>query len=96
MTKTQTITSLGTKIIVIQAGFVYVGEVDILEQTGTTWLRVSGTRNIRVWGTTDGLGQLATKGPTLKTVLDVAGTIYVPMHAVLHLLDTAAAVWKKK
>lgn len=96
MDKAQVITPFGEKIIVIQSGFVYVGVVGALEQAGTTWLRISGARNIRVWGTEKGLGQLATSGPTSKTVLDVAGTVYAPMHAVLHLLDVNLKKWTKK
>lgn len=86
----------GAKIVVIQSGFVYVGQVDYLNEGGVMWVRISGARNIRVWGTTKGLGQLATSGPTSSTVLDVAGTVYAPFHAVLHLMDVADKKWAGK
>lgn len=86
----------GAKIVVVQSGFVYVGQVDYLTEAGVAWVRISGARNIRVWGTTKGLGQLATSGPTSDTVLDVAGTVYVPLHAVLHLMDVVNKKWAGK
>lgn len=86
----------GAKIVVIQSGFVYVGQVDYLTEGGITWVRISGARNIRVWGTTKGLGQLAMSGPTTTTMIDVAGTVYVPLHAVLHLMDVVNKKWAGK
>jgi hypothetical protein len=42
----------GFRIVVLDRGFVYVGDV---EQKADT-LRISNARNIRAWGTTAGLG----------------------------------------
>ena len=53
------------QIVVIDRGFVYVGR--------TEWdgdmLIIRNAKNIRVWGTSKGLGELV-NGPTSKTVLD--------------------------
>ncbi len=71
------------KIIVVQAGWVVIGEVfyhgDIV--------RVEDASVIRVWGTIAGLGEIALKGVTKDTVLDAAGVIEVHKHAVIMQID---------
>ena len=86
----------GLLIVVLQGGFVYIGEVETASLDGVPWLRISGTRNLRVWGTTAGLGQLATGGPTKETKMDVTGTIYAPVSSLLHFMQADAKVWKGK
>ena len=81
----------GFAIVVVDRGFVYVGEI----QTDGGWTVVTDARNIRVWGTTDGLGQLALQGPQKDTVLDDCGTVRVPQHALITLIDTDGAKWKR-
>jgi hypothetical protein len=76
------------KIVVIDSGFVYVGypeKVDhpILGQA----ILVKKAKNIRVWGTTKGLGELANMGKTSDTILDYVGTITVPFSKLLHFID---------
>lgn len=56
----------GVKIVILQRGWVAVGR---FSQRGTQ-CKLSGGATIRRWGTTNGLGQLATEGPTSSTVLD--------------------------
>lgn len=79
----------GFAIVVADRGFVYVGAAEISDE----WCVVSNARNIRKWGTTKGLGELALNGPTASTVLDDVGTVRIPMHAVNHLIDTGASKW---
>lgn len=81
----------GFGIAVLDRGFVYVGD---LEHDGD-WLTISNACNVRYWGTERGLGQLALKGPTDKTKLDAVGTVRVPARAVISLIDTEAAQWKR-
>ena len=50
----------GYGIVVVDRGFVYVGDV----RCGPEWCIITNARNIRCWGTTRGLGQLALEGPT--------------------------------
>ncbi len=81
----------GFAIVVVDRGFVYVGDADISGE----WCTVTAARNIRKWGTTKGLGELALNGPQSSTVLDDVGTVRVPMRAVISLIDTEAAIWKR-
>ena len=73
-----------TSIVVLDRGFVYVGNISFSEDH--QFLTVTNCRNIRVWGTTKGLGELAQNGPNSKTVLDFVGEILVPVRAVIHIL----------
>ena len=57
------------KIVILQRGWVMVGR---LERTGND-CKLNGASVIRKWGTTRGLGEIATGGPTSKTVLDPCG-----------------------
>lgn len=72
----------GFAIVVLDRGFVYVGNV----QCDADWCVITDARNIRVWGTTKGLGELTT-GPTDKTVLDHVGTVRAPMRAVISVIE---------
>jgi len=91
MSKTKTDTR-PTQIVVADRGFAYVGLVDLTAD----WVIVSEARNIRYWGTTRGLGQLALEGPTSSTQLDDAGTVRIPVRAVISLIDTEGRLWTRK
>ena len=78
---------LGKQIAVLDRGFVYVGEVTVDGE----FVTIAQARNIRRWGTTKGLGQLAESGPTATTVLDSAGEVTVPLKAVIHLIKCATS-----
>ncbi|GIK50323.1 MAG: hypothetical protein BroJett013_30200 [Alphaproteobacteria bacterium] len=77
-------------IVVLERAFVYVGEV---ERDGDE-ITIRNAKNIRRWGTTKGLGQLALHGPQPRTALDDAGTVRAPLSAVIHTIDCEAAAWK--
>ena len=79
----------GFSIVVLDRGFVYVGDVT----HDGEWCVIRDARNIRVWGTTKGLGQLAQEGPQSGTRLDVVGLVRAPARAVIHLIDTEASKW---
>lgn len=79
----------GFAVVVLDRGFVYVGEVTC----GPDWCVITNARNIRSWGTTKGLGELAQHGPTSKTNLDVVGTVRAPMRAVISVIDSEADKW---
>ena len=87
MEKNETLT--GFAIVVADRGFVYVGNATIDEK----WCILTGAKNIRVWGTTAGLGQLALDGTQEKTRLDDCGTVRIPMRAVISVIDTESAKW---
>lgn len=72
---------LGCQIIVADRGFVYVGQTVV----DGDYVRVTNARNIRVWGTSQGLGELVS-GPTKDTKLDQVGEILLPVKAVIHFI----------
>lgn len=72
---------LGMNIVVLDRGFVYVGHVT---EEGE-YIRVTGAKNIRFWGTKNGLGELR-EGPLPETKLDNVGEILAPKRALIHLV----------
>lgn len=74
---------LGQNIVVLDRGFVYVGQV--AEQSDRLVIR--NARNIRRWGTTRGLGELR-NGPLQNTVLDDCGLVVVYLRAVISLIPS--------
>lgn len=72
------------KIVVLDRGFVYVGNVEIKDDFAI----ITGAKNIRVWGTTKGLGELI-NGPLSTTKLDPSGTVRAPMRAVIAMIDAS-------
>ena len=77
------------QIAVLDRGFVYVGycrlDGDILT--------ITDAHNIRRWGTSNGMGELALNGPTPNTKIDKVGTVRAPKSAVMHLIDLPAERW---
>lgn len=73
---------MNIQIIIAQRGWVFVGEVS--QEQGNTV--ISKAKNVRRWGTTKGLGEIALNGPTQQTVLDEMGTVS------LHPLSIVASV----
>ena len=80
------------RIAVLDRGWVYVGACRVESDT----LIISGAKNIRRWGTTGGLGELAAKGPQPETKLDDYGTVRAPVRSVIHLIDCDPAAWADK
>ena len=79
----------GFGIVVADRGFVYVGNIEV----SSDWCVITNARNIRRWGTTQGLGELVQNGPTGRTQLDVVGTVRVPMRAVISVMDAEESQW---
>ena len=77
------------KIVIADRGFVYVGHVEEQED----YVRLTYASNIRVWGTTKGIGELVS-GPTSNTKLDKVGTLRIPNRAVISIIDVEQAKWK--
>ena len=77
------------QIAVLDRGFVYVGLCAVADGI----LTITQAQNVRRWGTSAGLGQLAQSGPTSSTKLDAAGTIRAPLSSVIHLIDCTASAW---
>lgn len=91
MITTATARNEGLNIVILDRGFVYVGDVSI----DGDWLLIQDAKNVRRWGTSQGLGELAAKGPQPETKLDMGGTIKAPLRAVIGLLKCEASSWKK-
>jgi hypothetical protein len=79
----------GLQIAVLERGWVFIGQATVADGL----LTLSGAKNIRRWGTTRGLGEIATGGPTKNTVLDDAGTIRAPIANVVALIECDATRW---
>jgi len=80
----------GRQIVILDRGFVYVGDVRI----DGDWLIISNAGNVRRWGTTRGLGQLAREGPRAETQIDPTPTVRAPLRAVIGVIECEAARWK--
>ena len=78
------------QIVVLQRGWVMVGTV-VMESDNETV--IYDAKNIRRWGTTKGLGQLAADGPNKDTVLDEYGTIRVHPLCIVFRQDCDSAKW---
>ena len=76
------------KIIVLDRGFVYIGRVKIDGE----FIVVSSAKNIRVWGTSKGLGELV-NGPLAATKLNDVGTLRSPLRALISLIDVEQVKW---
>lgn len=79
------------KILVLQRGWVAVGTYS---ESGDQAM-LEDASIIRRWGTTTGLGELASKGPRQRTVLDPAGTLRVHKLGIVFALDCDAAAWAR-
>jgi len=76
------------QIVVLDRGFVYVGDVTL----DGDFVLIKNAKNLRVWGTTKGLGELR-QGPLSGTKLDDVGTVRAPLRALISLIDVDAAKW---
>lgn len=79
----------GWQIIIAERGWIYVGRVS---RNGDQVV-ISDTQNVRRWGTTGGLGELALEGPKEGTVLDHYGTVRIHVLAVCGAVECDAAIW---
>jgi hypothetical protein len=77
------------KIVVLDRGFVYIGQVDM---TDPNMIVLRNAKNIRAWGTTKGLGELV-NGPLSGTKLDSVGTVRAPYRALISIIDVEQSKW---
>jgi hypothetical protein len=76
------------QIVVLDRGFVYVGDVSFVGD----FVLIENAKNLRIWGTSKGLGELR-QGPLSGTKLDDVGTVRAPLRALISLIDVDAAKW---
>ena len=77
------------QIIVAQRGWVFAGDV----QRKDNQVIIYNAENIRRWGTSNGLGQLAIEGKQENTKTDPYGTVEIHELAVVAAI-TIQAEWK--
>lgn len=82
---------LGWRIVVLDRGFVVVGEVTDYGHE----IEVKRANIIRRWGTSKGLGELAEGGPRRETILDPVGEMTAPKHAVIFTIKSEEEVWHR-
>lgn len=87
--ETMTETLRDIRIVVLQRGWVAVGEYHVDD----TEVTITNAHIVRIWGTTRGLGEIAANGPTPSTVLDHAGVIRAHILGVLFTIDCNAEKW---
>lgn len=80
------------QIIIAAERWIFVGHV----QREGDQVVIANAQNIRRWGTTEGLGQLARKGPQADTILDDYGTVRIHVLAVVGAIDCDEAAWSPK
>lgn len=78
------------EIVIGQRGFVWVGNVD----RSTDRIVITNAQNIRRWGTTWGLGQLAIEGPQPNTRLDKCGIVTLHFSAEIAAIKCDPEKWK--
>jgi hypothetical protein len=83
--------SHGLQIVVLDKGFVYVGDTE----TDKDYCYIKNSKNVRRWGTSNGLGELAAKGPQSESKLDPSGNVKAPISALIHMIECRAEAWKK-
>ena len=79
----------GWHIIAIDNGFVFVGDITVTKDS----ILVQHTKQLRKWGTTQGLGQI-TGGPTKETAADPVGVLIVPKARLIFALPASEAGWR--
>lgn len=77
------------RIVVAQRGWVFIG---LYAEDGDN-VTLTRAKNVRRWGTTIGIGQLAAEGPLPATKLDPAGEVTLHKLAVVASLKCNPEKW---
>lgn len=82
----------GSKVIaVLQRGWVVVGDYSQHGDVG----RLENASVVRRWGTSLGLGELASKGPLRNTVLDPCPPVTFHAREAVMIMEVNADAWRK-
>lgn len=85
--------NLGRQIVAVDNGFVFVGQTIVNED----WVEMYDSANVRRYGTTKGLPQLASEGPQKETQLDpIAGLLKFPLGRLVFFMQCDDKQWAKK
>lgn len=77
------------KIIVVDRGWVLIGRFYKSENS----ILLKNAHVIRVWGTTEGIGELCIKGKLETTVLDKCFDVEIPDKSVIMILECDQTKW---
>ena len=81
------------KIVILQRGWIVVGR---FERNGND-CKLNNASVIRTWGTTNGLGEIAKKGPTGSTKLDKCyGVVQFDYLTVVATIDCDQKEWSEE
>ena len=80
------------KIVILQRGWVFIGKFG---QNGST-CKLTDAHNIRTWGTTKGLGELAESGKTSSTKLDKVNDVSFHELTIVATIDCDDKIWSKE
>lgn len=79
----------GLALVVADRGFVWVGKA----RTTADWVEIEGARVVRRWGTSEGLNELAAKGPLTNTKLDAPADLKVSRKALIAVIPCEVDKW---
>jgi len=83
--------ALDLRIVYASHGLVFVGMYSYDATTQVAHL--DNAYNVRVFGTSAGLGQLALHGPQPETVLDYCGVVDIPLNSLVATLQCDVNAW---
>lgn len=86
----ETSTGLGRALVVADRGFVWAAEDVSLDDD---FARLKNARAVRRWGTSEGLNELAKKGPLPNTRLDAPADLLVSRRALIAVVPCEADKW---
>lgn len=82
--------SIGRCIVVADRGHVWTAEAATFDGD---WANLTGAQVVRRWGTSEGLNELAQKGPLASTKLDAKADLMVSQKAIIAVIPSEAAKW---
>lgn len=79
----------GLALVIADRGWVFVGQVT----SDFEFVTIAGARCVRRWGTSEGLGELAIKGPRPNTVLDAPADVKIASRALIAIVPCEPSAW---
>lgn len=83
-------TGLGRCLVVADRGHVWTAESVSFD---ADWAHLTNAQAVRRWGTTEGLNELAQKGPLANTRLDAKADLMVSRKALIAVIPSEADKW---
>ncbi len=82
--------SFGRCIVVADRGHVWTAEGASFD---ADWAHLTNAQAVRRWGTSEGLNELAAKGPRPNTRLDAKADLMVSRKAIIAVIPSEADKW---